>query len=171
MGNYDDAIALGEATDQPASTALVRHYRSRDGASVNLQQTLTEDLSLFARAGLAGGKSESFDFTDIDRTISGGLSQSGGRWGRKDDTVVLAGVVNGISDAHQRYLAAGGLGILTGDGRLPHYGTENILESYYDVGLNKIIHVALDVQVVDNPAYNRDRGPVAIGAIRVHAQF
>ncbi len=171
MGRYDNAIALGEATSQPASTALVRRYRSRDGVSLNLQQQLTGDLSLFGRAGWAGGSSEPYEFSDIDRTISGGLSMSGARWGRKDDTVALAGVVNAISDAHRRYLDAGGLGILVGDGRLPHYGTENILESYYDVGLNKILHVAVDLQVVDNPAYNRDRGPVAIGAVRIHAQF
>ena len=171
MGRYDDAIALGLATGRPASTALVRRYRSRDGVSVNLQQQLSKDLSVFARAGLAGGSSEPYEFSDIDRTISGGLSLSGARWGRKDDTVALAGVVNGISDAHRRYLGAGGLGILVGDGKLPHYGTEDILETYYDVGLNKIVHVALDLQVVNNPAYNRDRGPVAIGAIRVHAQF
>ena len=171
MGRYADAIALGEATDQAPNTALVRHYRSRSGVSLNLQQQLSDTVSLFARAGLAGGDSEPYEFTDVDRTVSGGVSLNGARWSRKDDTIVLAGVVNGISDEHRRYLAAGGLGILIGDGRLPHYGTEDILESYYDVGLNKILHVALDVQLVNNPAYNRDRGPVAIGALRVHAQF
>lgn len=171
MGRYADAIALGLETNSAASTALVRHYRSRTGVSVNLQQQLNDTVSLFARAGLAGGDSEPYEFSDIDRTASGGLSVNGARWGRKDDTVVLAGVVDGISDEHRRYLVAGGLGILVGDGRLPHYGTENILETYYDIGLNKIVHVAFDVQAVDNPAYNRDRGPVAIGAIRVHAQF
>jgi high affinity Mn2+ porin len=171
MGRYVDAIALGQATNAPANTALVRHYRSRTGVSLNLQQQLSETVSLFARAGLAGGDSEPYEFADIDRTVSGGVSLNGARWGRKDDTVVVAGVVNGISDEHRRYLAAGGLGILIGDGRLPHYRSEDILESYYDVGLNKIVHVAVDLQVVNNPAYNRDRGPVAIGAVRVHAQF
>ena len=116
MGRYDDAIALGLATGEAPSTALVRRYRSRGGVSVNLQQRLTGDLSLFARAGSAGGGSEPYEFADIDRTISGGLSLTGARWGRKDDTVALAGVVNAISNAHQHYLAAGGLGILIGDG-------------------------------------------------------
>ena len=171
MGRYDDAIALGEATGQPPSTALVRRYRSRSGLSLNLQQQLTGELSLFARAGSAGGDSEPYEFADIDRTVSGGLSLSGVQWGRKNDAIALAGAVNAISDAHRRYFAAGGLGILIGDGRLPHYGAEDILESYYDVGLNRIVHVALDLQVVNNPAYNRDRGPVAIAAVRVHAQF
>ena len=171
MGTYADALALGAATDAAPSTALVRRYRSRTGVSLNLQQQLGETVSVFARAGAAGGASEPYEFADIDRTVSGGLSFNGARWGRKDDTAVIAGVINAISDAHRRYLAAGGLGILIGDGRLPHYGTEDILETYYDVGLNTIVHVALDLQVVDDPAYNRDRGPVAIGAIRVHAQF
>ena len=171
MGRYDDALALAQATGQAASTALVRRYRGRAGVSLNMQQQATSDLTIFGRAGLAGGSAEPYEFADIDRTISLGLSLTGARWGRKADTVVLAGVVNAISDIHRRYLAAGGLGILIGDGALKHYGTENILESYYDVGLNKILHVALDFQLIDNPAYNRDRGPVAVGAIRVHAGF
>jgi high affinity Mn2+ porin len=171
MGRYADAIALARLTDSAASTALVRHYRNRTGLSLNLQQQVSDTIALFGRAGLAGGDVEPYEFTDIDRTVSGGVSLNGARWGRKGDSVVVAGVVNGISDAHRRYLAAGGLGILIGDGRLPHYGAEDILESYYDVGLNKIVHVALDLQVVNNPAYNRDRGPVAVGAIRLHAQF
>ncbi len=171
MGRYDDAVALAQATGQPASAALVRRYRTRTGISANLQQQLTSNLSLFARAGVAGGSSEPYEFADIDRTISGGLSLTGARWGRKDDTVALAGVVNGISQAHRRYFDAGGLGILIGDGRLPHYGTEDILESYYDVAVAKFLHLAVDFQVVNNPAYNRDRGPVAIGALRLHAQF
>ena len=171
MGLYADAIALGKATDSAPSTALVRRYRSRTGVSLNLQQQLSETVAVFARAGLAGGGAEPYEFADIDRTVSGGVSLNGARWGRHDDTVALAGVVDAISDEHRRYLAAGGLGILIGDGRLPHYGTEDILETYYDVGLTKIVHAALDFQLVNNPAYNRDRGPVAIGALRVHAQF
>ena len=171
MGRYDDAIALGAATGQPASTALVRRYRSRTGVSLNLQQQLSADLSLFARAGLASGSVEPYEFADIDRTITAGLSLSGAGWGRKNDTVLLAGAVNALSAAHRAYFAAGGLGILIGDGRLPHYGTEDILETYYDLGLNRILHLAVDLQLVNNPAYNRDRGPVAIGALRLHAQF
>ena len=171
MGRYDDAITLGAATGQPASTALVRRYRSRTGVSLNLQQQLSADLSLFARAGLASGSVEPYEFADIDRTITAGLSLSGAGWGRKNDTVLLAGAVNALSAAHRAYFAAGGLGILIGDGRLPHYGTEDILETYYDLGLNKILHLAVDLQFVNNPAYNRDRGPVAIGALRLHAQF
>ncbi|MEO7027731.1 MAG: carbohydrate porin, partial [Caulobacteraceae bacterium] len=72
---------------------------------------------------------------------------------------------------HQRYLALGGLGILVGDGQLPHPGTENILETWYNLGVVKALQLTLDYQFVDNPAYNRDRGPVSVFAARLHTQF
>ena len=90
---------------------------------------------------------------------------------RADDTVGVAGIIDGISAARERYLDAGGLGILIGDGRLPHPGPEQILETYYSVGVVAQAHVSLDYQFVKNPAYNRDRGPVSIFAVRLHAQF
>jgi high affinity Mn2+ porin len=60
---------------------------------------------------------------------------------------------------------------LIGDGQLPHYASEQILEAYYAVKLNKALSVTADFQYVRNPAYNADRGPVAIGGLRVHAEF
>jgi len=66
---------------------------------------------------------------------------------------------------------AGGLGIIVGDGQLPHPGPEQILETYYNLGVVPQAHVSLDYQFVKNPAYNRDRGPVSIFAVRFHAQF
>jgi high affinity Mn2+ porin len=171
MGRFDDAVALGEALDRTPSTALVRRYRSRAGLSVNLQQQLTADLGLFVRAGAADGDVEPYEFSDIDRTASAGLSMNGKRWGRAGDTVALAGVVNAISKAHEAYLAAGGLGILVGDGALAHPGAEHILETYYDAAVGRFVHVALDYQFVANPAYDRDRGPVSIFAVRLHGQF
>ncbi|HEX4098320.1 MAG TPA: carbohydrate porin, partial [Caulobacteraceae bacterium] len=94
MGLFSDAIALAQATGQPATLAPVRSYRSRPGVSLNLEQDLTKDLGLFVRAGWADGKVEPFDFADIDETVSGGLSLAGTAWGRKDDRVAIAGVVN-----------------------------------------------------------------------------
>jgi len=171
MASFADAIALGEATGAPPNVALVRQYRGRGGLSFDLQQQLTPELGLFARGGFAGGGVEPYEFADIDRTISAGLSLSGKRWGRSGDTVALASVVNEISTIHQQYFAAGGLGILIGDGQLPHPGAEQILETYYDAALGKFLHLALDYQFVVNPAYNRDRGPAPIFAARLHAQF
>ena len=77
---------------------------------------------------------------------------------------------NDLSAAHRNYLAAGGLGFFLGDGRL-NYAAEQILESYYSIGLLKGWWVTLDWQHIRNPGYNADRGPVGIGSARVHAEF
>ncbi len=171
MGRFDDAVALGQATGQAPSTALVRDYRSRTGLGLNLEQELRPGLALFARAGVADGDIEPYEFSDIDRTAALGLSLSGGGWGRKDDTVGLAGVVNGVSSAHRTYLADGGLGILVGDGRLPHAGAEKIVETYYNAALTGWISLTLDAQLIVDPAYNADRGPVPVLAARLHSHF
>jgi high affinity Mn2+ porin len=171
MGSFADAVQLSEATGQPADTALVRRYRSRTGLSLDLEQSLRDDLGLFVRAGIADGDVEPYEFSDIDQTLAGGLSLSGKRWGRKDDTVGLAGIVNSISKIHQQYLADGGLGILVGDGRLPHPGPEEIVETYYKIALTPHAALSFDAQLVANPAYDRDRGPAPIFAARLHAQF
>jgi high affinity Mn2+ porin len=121
--------------------------------------------------GKAGGEVEAYEFTDIDRTISAGLSLKGSRWGRADDTVGLAAIVDGISAARQQFLNAGGLGILVGDGELPHPGREQILETYYRLATVQWVQLTLDYQYLVNPAYNTDRGPVSIFAVRLHAQF
>ncbi len=171
MGRYADALALATQSASTPDVGAVRQYRGRGGLSLNLQQQVTGDLGVFARAGFAGGSSEAYEFTDIDRTISGGASLKGGAWTRPDDTFGAALGVNGISKIHQQYLAAGGLGILVGDGRLPHPGAETTLETYYDLSLGRLLRLAFDYQFVNNPAYNADRGPVSIFAARLHAQF
>ncbi len=171
MGLFSDAIALAQASGQPADLAPVRRYRSRPGVSLDLEQGITPDLGAFVRLGWASGSVEPFDFADIDRTVSGGLSLAGTAWGRKDDRVAIAGVVNQISQVHQAYLADGGLGILVGDGQLPHPGPEEILETYYSFAATPFARISLDYQFIDHPAYNRDRGPVSILGVRLHGQF
>ena len=161
---------LAQLTGEPADIAAVRQYRSRGGISLNLEQQIAPDVGLFARAGWANGSIEPYEFTDIDRTISAGLSVQGNRWGRPDDTWGIAGVVNGISKQHQAFLNAGGLGILVGDGQLPRPGAEQILETYYSFPVS-FWRVAFDYQLIVNPAYNRDRGPVSVFATRLHTQF
>jgi high affinity Mn2+ porin len=170
MGRYDDATALALATGKPADTALVRHYRSRPGAYLNVEQEVADGVGLFGRLGWADGTYESYEYTDIDRTAQAGVSVSGERWGRKGDTVAAAVVVNDLSSAGERYLNAGGLGILIGDGRLPHPGAERILETYYSLGLAKGMNLSLDNQLIQNPAYNRDRGPVDVVSLRLHLE-
>jgi high affinity Mn2+ porin len=171
MGLLDEAIALGQSTDSPPSVALVRSYRGRLGAHLNVEQELGDGFGLFARAGKDQGNVEPYEFSDIDRTLSAGLSLQGTRWNRAQDTVGVAGTLNGISGERERYLDAGGLGIVIGDGKLPNAGPEKILETYYSLGVLEYAHLTFDYQFVTNPAYNRDRGPVSILAVRAHAQF
>jgi high affinity Mn2+ porin len=171
MGLLEDAIAYAQANGLQPDPTPVRRYRKRDGVSLNVEQQLAPDVGMFARLGDAGGNVETYEFTDIDRTASLGISVSGGPWHRPADTAGLAGVVNAISRDRRQYLAAGGLGILVGDGRLPHAGNEDILETYYQLAAFSAVHVTLDYQWVANPGYNRDRGPVSIFAVRIHADF
>jgi high affinity Mn2+ porin len=168
--SYADAIELAQLNGGPADIAAVRQYQSRGGVSVNLEQQIVPDVGLFARAGWANGDIEPYEFTDIDRTVSAGLSVQGKQWGRPDDSFGIAGVVNGISKEHEAFLNAGGLGILVGDGQLPHPGPEQVLETYYSFPVS-FCRVTLDYQFIVNPAYNRDRGPASVFATRLHTQF
>ena len=170
MGLLDDAVRLAASTGV-VDIAAVRKYRGRAGASLNLEQQLAPGVGLFARLGKAGGNVETYEFTDIDRTVSAGLSLQGSRWHRSDDTLGLAAINNAISAARERYLNAGGLGILVGDGRLPHPGPEQIIETYYSLSVLEAAHLSVDYQWINHPAYNRDRGPVSVVALRLHAQF
>jgi high affinity Mn2+ porin len=173
MGNFEDAVALSQATGLDASDALaaVRTYTSRPGVSLNLEQQVSENWGVFARAGWADGNVEPWDNTDVDRSVEAGVSINGKQWGRPDDTIGIAGVINGISSAHEAYFNAGGLGILLGDGQLPNPGLEQIVEAYYSYAISSSTKVSFDYQLIVDPAYNTDRGPVNIFAGRFHAAF
>ena len=171
MGLLDEAVRLAQETGTPVDIGALRRYRSRLGVSLGLEQQLSADLGAFARAGKAAGNVEAYEFTDIDRTVSLGLSLKGSRWSRPGDAVGVVGIINSISAARQRYLDAGGLGILVGDGQLPHPGPERIVETYYDLAPLPHLNLTLDYQWVQHPAYNEDRGPASIFAVRVHLQF
>ena len=171
LGSYLDAVALGEATGQTPSTGAVRRFQTKAGVGLNLEQQIVDDLGAFARASVSQGSVEEVDFTDINQSVSAGLSLAGARWSRPDDTVGLAGVINDISHQGRVYLGAGGLGGIVGDGRLPHAGPERILELYYSADLCGLARLSADYQFIDNPAYDRDRGPVSIVGLRLHVQY
>jgi high affinity Mn2+ porin len=171
MGTFADAIALAAVTGGPADIAAVRHYQSRGGMSMNLEQEIMSDLGAFIRAGWADGTKEPFEFTDIDGTVAAGVSIAGKRWGRPDDTIGIAGIINNIAGVHRAFFNAGGLGILVGDGQLPHPGFEQIIEAYYSYALAAAIRVSVDYQFVANPGYNTDRGPANVFAGRLHWLF
>jgi high affinity Mn2+ porin len=170
-GAFQDAINLAQLTGQPADITAVRTYTSRPGVSLNLEQQVSDVVGVFARAGWADGTIEPWDFTDIDKTVSAGVSLNGKQWGRPNDTIGIAGIVNNIAPVHQAFFNAGGLGILIGDGQLPNPGLEEIFETYYSYGFTEATKVTLDYQFINNPAYNTQRGPVNAFAIRLHTQF
>lgn len=170
MANLREATAIAEQTGLPADPVAVRRYQGKSGVAFNLEQQFRPEIGLFARFGMTTGDTEAFDFTDIDRTLTAGLVFSGKLWGRPDDTLGIAGVVNNISAERKAYFNAGGLGILAGDGKLPNPGPERIFETYYSFPLLSW-RGTVDYQFVENPAYNRDRGPVSVIATRLRTQF
>jgi high affinity Mn2+ porin len=164
MGSYQEAL---DSPGRPADIEATAAYRSKYGFGLNMEQELATDLGAFSRLGWSDGRNQAWVFADVDRCASLGLSLKGGRWNRPDDTVALAGVINGISSVHQEFLAAGGTGILAGDGAL-NYGLEELVETYYDIHICGTLHTTLDCQYIVNPAYNQDRGPVSVFSIRLH---
>jgi high affinity Mn2+ porin len=172
MGIYRDAIAQFQRglVPVPDITNHPWHSTRKYGFGVNLEQNLTRSLTAFARWGWDDGKTESFAYTEVDSNFAAGVGANGAKWHRQQDRAGVALVSNGIKKDHQIYLADGGHGFLLGDGRL-NYGRENIVESYYTAHLWRGIYVAPGVQHINNPGYNRDRGPVLVPTFRLHLEF
>ena len=169
-GAFSDAIALGAATGAAPDVALVRHAQSKRGIGIGTQVELTPTVGAYARAGWNDGKTETFMFTEIDRSLAAGLLVKGEAWSRARDSAGVAAYVNGLSRPHRDYLAAGGLGFFLGDGQL-RYGEERIVEAFYSWGVSKHGSFSLGVQRITNPGYNRDRGPANFVGFRVHAEI
>jgi high affinity Mn2+ porin len=172
MGDYRRAIDLflAGAAPVPDITATRRPGSVKYGFGLNLQQDIAAGLRCFVRVGWNEGRHESFAYSEVDQTVEAGADLRGARWKRKRDKVGLAFVSNAISSVHQQYLALGGQGFLLGDGALT-YGRETIVESYYTAHLWRGVFASADVQHINNPGYNRDRGPVLAPALRLHVDF
>ncbi|MFA6246213.1 MAG: carbohydrate porin [Mucilaginibacter sp.] len=169
MGVYRDAI--NQSPNAPDVDATQAYGRHKYGFGISADQYLTNDFGVFAKASYNDGKTETWAFTEIDRSLSLGAVLKGSSWKRKDDELGLAFVGNGISKDHKDYLAAGGYGFIIGDGRL-NYSPELVAEVYYK--LNAYQHklwLSPDYQFIDNPAYNKDRGPVNVFSLRAHVEF
>jgi len=172
-GSYRQAVdltLLDPDLDPTDAIVLTRTGRTKYGYYVNVEQSVTDDLGLFGRWSWNNGKNEISAFTDIDSSLSFGTSIKGTAWGRPDDRLGVAGAINGLSRDHRDYIAAGGLGVLIGDGRL-NYRTERILETYYAVNVVNGVILTFDYQFMVNPAYNADRGPISFFSARLHGEF
>ena len=170
MARYQDALLLSQQTHTIPIVASVRRESSRPGVVLNVEQEIADEVGVFLRLSADRGDKETYEFSDINQSLSGGFSIKGSSWRRHDDTVGVAGVVNRISGQAQSYFAAGGMGLLVGDGQL-NYAPEKIVELYYAWQVVPTIAITLDYQHVTHPAYSLDRGPVAIYGARLHASF
>ncbi len=171
MSRYQDALDLAAQTGgTPDINAVRTGEQVKRGYGINIEQAASTNLGLFARASWADGQTETYAFTEIDRSLSGGVLINGGAWGRGRDTLGFALARNELSTEHRNYLAAGGLGFFIGDGQL-NYRPESVLETFYNLNFARRAWISLDFQHIRNPAYNADRGPVNVGSVRLHAEF
>jgi high affinity Mn2+ porin len=172
MGLYRDAVKAFLAGTDPTPDIDKHTVLSsvKYGFGGNFEQELTPNLRAFGRFGWNEGQHESYAYTEVDQTIELGGDYSGRAFSRPNDKLGLAYITNAIGKDHQTYLKLGGLGFLLGDGNL-HYAREDILESYYNYHAWRGVFYALDLQFIDHPGYNKDRGPVLVETVRMHVDF
>jgi len=172
MGDYSEAVRLylNHVTPTPDVVATRVVDTMKYGFGINLEQELSTDVFAFARWGWADGKKESFCYTEAESTLEGGVYSKGSQWHRTLDRAGAVFISNGISVAHQSYLANGGLGFLLGDGGLT-YGRETIEEAFYDAHIWRGAYFSFDLQHINNPGYNQVRGPVTVPGLRLHLEF
>ena len=169
FGNYN--LAVAQNPNAPNIDTTQAYGRHKYGFGINADQYLSKDFGVFAKASYNDGHTETWFFTEIDRSVTFGGVLKGTQWQRGDDEVGLAFIGNGLSAPHRNYLAAGGYGFLIGDGKL-NYAPEMIAELYYKINAyQKKFFLTPDYQFIMNPAYNKDRGPVNVFSIRAHVEF
>lgn len=171
MARYQDALNAVAATGtSPDLNAVRTADQSKWGVGVGLDQALSDNVGVFARAAWADGQTETYSYVEVDRSLSLGALVKGAAWGRDTDNAGVAMGINAMSGAHQRYLQAGGVGAFLGDGALS-YRPEVVVEAFYNIGLCRSAWLGLDFQHIRNPGYNAARGPVNVVALRLHAEF
>lgn len=170
MGGYADALTMPVSTPNYPDITLTREVRTNPGVVINAEQGVTGDIGIFSRASWSPGRVEILGGTDCSESLSLGGVFKGGWWGRPNDNVGVSAVIGGLSPIARAFFAAGGVGILIGDGQL-NYSQEKVLETYYAFAVARWATLSLDYQYVVDPAYNADRGPVSIYALRIHTAF
>jgi Carbohydrate-selective porin len=164
---YGDSLSVPVFTGE---TEWKKYGGVKYGFGLNVEQEFINDIGAFLRTSWNDGKTATWAFTEIDRSGSAGFSIKGKYWKRPDDNLGIAEVMNGISIEHRNFLNAGLYGFIIGDGKL-NYGLETITEIYYQAHLATTLLGSVDYQFVKNPAYNKDRGPVHLFAIRMHIEL
>ncbi|HEX3696433.1 MAG TPA: carbohydrate porin [Polyangia bacterium] len=169
MGLYQQV--LNDPAAYGNDVANTRAYRNKYGFAISVEQQLTRrGLGSFLRLSANDGATETWAFTEIDRSLAVGVVQDGELWRRNRDEAGVAVVINGLSGPHRQYLAGGGYGFIIGDGAL-RYAPEVLGEFYYTVAAANYLWASVIYQPIANPAYNSARGPVQVFSARVKAAF
>ncbi len=169
MGSY--AQVLSDPARYDNSIVRTREdSRSKYGIALSLEQQLRAGTGVFLRLSANDGKTESWAFTEIDRSVALGAVQDGKLWHRERDELGAAFVLDGLAPLHRAYLQGGGSGFILGDGAL-RYGPEMLFDIYYKLSLADDISFSGIYQPIINPGYNRDRGPVHVLTGRLHVAF
>ena len=172
MGSFQDAINYWKANGKVGvpDVGNVRKESDKYGYGLNLEQMISTDIGVFARLSNSDGQTETYSFTEIERSISAGTQINGSSWRRPNDVFGVGCAINGLSKEHQEYLADGGLGAFIGDGKI-NYRPEQIIETYYSMNLMSGLKLSVDYQHITNPAYNGDRGPANFYGTRIHFEY
>jgi len=170
MGSFREALEYAQVRGGTPALANVRRDQAKFGVGAAVEQNLIAGVGLFARWSWNDGKTETYAFTEIERSLATGIVAKGTPWRRPDDSVGVAFVQNGLGGDHRQYLAAGGLGAFIGDGALS-YAPERVWEAFYNAAGSKGMWLSGNVQYITNPAYNAVRGPVTVWGCRIHVDL
>jgi len=171
MGSYTTALSNRDTSGRPSVTLAQKPGGGKTGICISADQQLTPTIGAFLRLGWNDGQHETWCYTEVDQTLTAGVTFNGETWRRKEDNIGFAAIFNGISNQHRNYLGAGGLGFQLGDGSL-NYKYETAVEFYYSYKpFRQGIWLTADYQYIANPGYNHDRGPVNVFSARVHVEL
>lgn len=175
LASFTDALAWlkanpGNYTGPDALIAVRGSEKIKYGLGVNVEQEINENTGFFTRIMQTDGRTETYAFTEVDGSLSSGVIVKGNAWGRSEDGIGLSLMRNFLSADRRRFLEAGGISYFIGDTKL-RYRPENIFEGYYSYGVAKGVWLTADYQRMQNPAFNADRGPINVYALRFHAEY
>lgn len=173
LASFQDATAyllLNDPKNKQTIFNVRADEKTKHGLGINIEQAINDQVGFFLRAMKSDGKTETYAFTEVDKSLSTGFLVKGDKWGRTHDTVGLSLMKNYLSPDRRNFLQAGGISYFIGDGKMA-YKPETIFEGFYSLAISRDMWLTGDYQRITNPAYNANRGPVNVFAIRLHAEF